>query len=191
MRSARAVVDVICFRYWWQTDKGLFAPKGGQNLSPRQFERQWKGGTPNRRKSGGDGGGIPAKFSGKAIIASGEDADLRGSWAFVCAGGSMPNLPRTTDAKSAGGDSPNATVAGSVGGTNRWVLREPGKQYLVYTPAEKRPAELDLSAETGSFQAPHGGPADRDGDNAGRNGVGREKRCSAEGHRLADEEMNL
>src|SRR5260221_6303725 len=40
----RALVDVIDFKYWWNTDKGLFAPVGGQNLSPRQFERQWKGG---------------------------------------------------------------------------------------------------------------------------------------------------
>ncbi|HEY5346100.1 MAG TPA: DUF6298 domain-containing protein, partial [Verrucomicrobiae bacterium] len=42
-----AVVDMICFRYWWQTDKGLFAPNGGQNLSPRQLERPWKGGSPS------------------------------------------------------------------------------------------------------------------------------------------------
>ena len=42
-----ALVDVIDFKYWWNTDKGLFAPNGGQNLAPRQFERQWKGGRPN------------------------------------------------------------------------------------------------------------------------------------------------
>src|SRR6185437_9591720 len=42
-----AVVDVIAFRYWWQTDKGLYAPEGGLNLSPRQFERQYHGGAPS------------------------------------------------------------------------------------------------------------------------------------------------
>jgi len=36
-----AVVDIIAFRYWWQTDKDLFAPNGGENLSPRQFQRQF------------------------------------------------------------------------------------------------------------------------------------------------------
>ena len=37
-----AVVDVIDFKYWWQSDKGLYDPKGGQNLSPRQHDRYWK-----------------------------------------------------------------------------------------------------------------------------------------------------
>jgi hypothetical protein len=36
-------------------------------------------------------------------------------------------------------------------GTNRWVLCEPGNQYLVYS-SDKTSAEFDLSAESGSFQ---------------------------------------
>ncbi|HEX7569764.1 MAG TPA: DUF6298 domain-containing protein, partial [Verrucomicrobiae bacterium] len=31
------LVDVVQFKYWWLADKGTFAPKGGQNLAPRQF----------------------------------------------------------------------------------------------------------------------------------------------------------
>ena len=45
-RSGAQWWNVICFRYWWQTGRGLFAPHGGQNLSPRQIERTSKGGTP-------------------------------------------------------------------------------------------------------------------------------------------------
>ncbi len=144
-----AVVDVICFRYWWQTDKGLFAPKGGQNLSPRQFERQWHGGTPTDTDLAAMAAKYRPKYPAKAVIASGEDADMtRGSWAFVCAGGSMPNLPRTTDARLLAAI-PNMQPWPEASGRDRWVLREPGRQYLVYSSDK---SELDLSAESGSFQ---------------------------------------
>ncbi|HLZ53794.1 MAG TPA: DUF6298 domain-containing protein [Verrucomicrobiae bacterium] len=147
--SRAAVVDVICFRYWWQTDKGLFAPKGGQNLSPRQFERQWHDGTPTDTDLAAMAAEYRPKYPAKAIIASGEDADMtHGSWAFVCAGGSMPNLPRTTDARLLAAI-PNMQPWPEASGRNRWVLREPGRQYLVYSSNK---SELDLSAESGSFQ---------------------------------------
>ena len=145
-----AVVDVICFRYWWQTDKGLFAPKGGQNLSPRQFERQWKGGSPKDENLAAMAAEYRLKFSGKAIIASCEDVDMsRGAWAFVCAGGSMPNLPRSTDAKLLAAI-PQMQPWLADNGRQVWALREPGKQILVYA---RTGTELDLSAESGAFRA--------------------------------------
>jgi hypothetical protein len=145
------VVGVICFRYWWQTDKGLFAPKGGQNLSPRQFERQWKGGSPNDENLAAMTAEYRQNFSDKAIIASGEDVDMsRGAWAFVCAGGSMPNLPSTTDAKLLAAI-PHMEPWAEASGEGRRALREPGKQILVYSGGEA-PAGLDLSAESGAFR---------------------------------------
>jgi hypothetical protein len=91
------LVDVICFRYWWQTDKRLFAPPGGQNQSPRQFERQFKGGLPSDENLAAMTVPCRQKFPAKAVIAAGEDANLRrGAWAFVCSGGSLPHLPPTT-----------------------------------------------------------------------------------------------
>jgi hypothetical protein len=90
------------------------------------------------------------KFSDKVIIASGEDANLRGSWAFLCAGGSMPVLPRTTDT--------NLLVA--VPRMNPWLhdpsgqlwaLREPDKQILLYSAGDQ-PTEVDLSGESGAFR---------------------------------------
>ena len=143
-----AVVNVICFRYWWRTDKGLFAPEGGQNLSPRQFERLWHGGTPTDSDLAGMAADYRPHYPDKAVIASGEDAALRGSWAFVCAGGSMPNLPRATDARLLGAI-PKMQPWPEASGKNRWVLRESGRQYLVYSSDH---TELDLSAESGSFQ---------------------------------------
>jgi len=144
-----AVIDVVCFRYWWQTDKGLFAPNGGQNLSPRQFERQWKGGSPTDDNLAQMAAEYRQKFPAKAVIASGEDADLsHGSWAFVCAGGSLPNVPRTTDPRLLTAI-PKMQPWPEAPGKGRWILREPGKQYLVYASDK---TELDLSAETGTFQ---------------------------------------
>jgi hypothetical protein len=143
------VVDVVCLRYWWQTDKGLFAPNGGQNLSPRQFERQWKGGTPTDENLAAMAAEYRQKFCDKAFIASGEDEDMsRGAWAFVCAGGSMPNLPRTTDANLLAAI-PKMQPWPEVSKAGCWALREAGKQFLVYGGGG---AELDLSAESGSFR---------------------------------------
>lgn len=144
----RAVVDVICFRYWWQTEKGLFAPKGGQNQSPRQFERQWKGGSPSDENLAAMTAEYHQKFAGKVVMASGEDANMKGGWAFLCAGGSMPDLPRTTDNKLLAAIPKMQPWIGD-GDIRLWVLREPGKQILVYG---ERNAELDLSGETGSFR---------------------------------------
>jgi len=143
------IVDVICFRYWWQTDRGLFAPKGGQNLSPRQLERQSKGGTPTDEDLAAMALQYRPRFPDKAVIASGEDEKLRGSWAFLCAGGSMPALPRTTDAQLLSAI-PKMLPWPDVSKDGRWVLREPGKQLLVYSGDSSSP--LDLSAESGSFK---------------------------------------
>jgi hypothetical protein len=146
----RAIVDVICFRYWWQTGKGLFAPPGGENLSPRQFERKWHGGTPTDEDLAQMVTEYRDTFPGKAIIASGEDEALRGSWAFLCAGGSMPDLPRMTGVKLlAAIPQMRSWLADRT--RKMWALREPGKQWLVYS-GEGTPAELDLSAESGAWR---------------------------------------
>jgi hypothetical protein len=137
-----AIVDVIDFRYWWRTDKGEFAPPGGKNLAPRQFERQWRGGRPNDANLAGMATEYRGKFSSKAIIC---DFDAAG-WAWVCAGGSLPRLPRTTDAKLLAAI-PQMLPWTEVSRNGRWILREAGKQFLVCGGAE-----LDLSGESGVFR---------------------------------------
>ncbi|HEX9045949.1 MAG TPA: DUF6298 domain-containing protein, partial [Verrucomicrobiae bacterium] len=144
-----AVVDVICFRYWWQTSKGLFAPAGGQNLAPRQFERQWKGGSPRDENLAGMAAEYRRKFPAKAIIASGEDVDMStAGWAYVCAGGSLPHLPRTMDATLRAAI-PRMQPWFADDSHKVWAIAEPGWQYLAYTAAG---TELDLSADTGTFR---------------------------------------
>jgi hypothetical protein len=141
------VVNVICFRYWWQTGRGQFAPKGGQNLSPRQIERQSKGGTPTDEDLANMASQYRPRFPDKAVIASGEDERLRGSWAFVCAGGSMPVLPRNTDARVLAAI-PQMQPWADVSKGGLWALRETGQQLLVYSRGNQ---PLDLSGESGAF----------------------------------------
>jgi len=140
-----AMVDVIDFRYWWETDKGLFAPPGGKNLAPRQFERQWSGGRPNDQNLAGMAAEYRAKSADKPVIC---DFDTAG-WAWVCAGGSIPRLPKSTDPKLLGAIlrmQPWAAAASN----SRWVLRETGRQFLVYVGTQG-PVELDLTQEKVAF----------------------------------------
>ena len=139
-----ALVDVIDFKYWWNTDKGLFAPAGGQNLAPRQFERQWKGGRPSDASLAQMAADYRQQFPDKAVI----NDFVVGGWAYVCAGGSLPNLPRTTEAKLLAAI-PHMTPWAVASGKGRWVLLQAGKQFLICGGAG---AELDLSGESGAFR---------------------------------------
>jgi hypothetical protein len=142
-----AVVDVIVFRYWWQTDKGLYAPEGGKNLSPRQWLRLLPNSTPTDLNLATMAAEYRAKFPSKPVLAATEQGlNLsRTGWAFVCAGGSMPNLPRTTDAKLLAAI-PQMQPWKVDSKNHQWALREAGKQILAYGGGE-----LDLSDEIGAF----------------------------------------
>ncbi len=64
-----AIVDVIDLTYWFRTGSGdTFAPKGGQQLAPRQELRKWKGGRPNAASIAAMAAEYRAKFPGKAVI---------------------------------------------------------------------------------------------------------------------------
>lgn len=147
-QSRTAIVDTIVFRYWWRTNKGLFVPEGGQNKSPRQFERQWRGGAPTDENLAAMAAEYRGKYPNKVILASGEDVAFRGAWAFLCAGGSMPDLPKTTD-QSLLAAIPKMQPWITDRKSRTWALREPGKQMLIYVGES---TELDSSAETGAFR---------------------------------------
>ncbi|HTB82264.1 MAG TPA: DUF6298 domain-containing protein [Candidatus Sulfotelmatobacter sp.] len=145
-----AVVDIIAFRYWWQTDDGMFAPDGGNSLSPRQFQRQWKGGPPSDENLAAMTAEYRAKFPGKVVLAASEQGFNFGhaAWAYLCAGGSMPILPRTTDTKLLAAI---PQMKSWVADTDKelWALRDAGRQILIYG---KKGVELDLSDEPGAFR---------------------------------------
>ncbi|HLP75327.1 MAG TPA: DUF6298 domain-containing protein, partial [Candidatus Paceibacterota bacterium] len=145
-----AGVDIIAFRYWWLTDKGLFAPSGGKSLAPRQFLRQWRGGMPDDLNLAAMAAEYRGRFPAKPVIAASEQGnDLsRCGWAYLCAGGSMPNLPRATDTNLLAAI-PRMSPWLADAGKMTWALRENGKQMLVYHGAT---GEIDLSAESGTFR---------------------------------------
>jgi hypothetical protein len=137
-----AGVSVIDLKYWWYTaDGGVYDPKGGQNLAPRQFLREWKGpknwsdvSTARMVRE------LRTRFPDKAVTCSFGEPN---GWAVLAAGGSVPDLPRTTD--------PNLLTA-APGMTpldglpeRQWGVAEAGRHYLVYS-ADGSPVRLDLPA---------------------------------------------
>jgi hypothetical protein len=138
-------VDVIDFRYWWRTDKGEFAPPGGKNLAPRQFERQWRGGRPTDANLASMAAEYRAKFPAKPLLCDFDAA----SWAWLCAGGSLPRLPKTTDAKLLAAI-PQMSPVTELSGAGFSVLSEPGRQVLIYRA--KSNVELKLNPSAGSYR---------------------------------------
>jgi hypothetical protein len=88
-------VDIIDIRYWaYAADGDLYAPEGGQHLSPRQHLRQTK------QKSGGFAAIVKAvreyrdRFPEKAVTyyADMHCPSSRDGWAVLIGGGSLPNV---------------------------------------------------------------------------------------------------
>lgn len=121
-------VDVIDFRYWWRTAQGEFAPPGGRHLAPRQWERRWRGGRPGDEDLAGMAAEYRRRFPDKAVVC---DFDTAG-WAWLCAGGSLPRLPATTEHELLQAI-PRMLPRQGPEGARTHVLSEPGQQWLVWT----------------------------------------------------------
>ncbi|MCS7089509.1 MAG: DUF6298 domain-containing protein [Verrucomicrobiota bacterium] len=126
-------IDGIDFRYWWRTSMGEFAPSGGSQLAPRQFERNWRGGRPTEEDLAEMAAEYRQRFPEKAVIC---DFDVAG-WAWLCAGGSLPRLPATTTCELLRAVLRMRPSARSYGIGAR-VLEEPGRQYLVWVKDRAR-----------------------------------------------------
>lgn len=83
------LVDAIDFKYWWRSPKGLYAPEGDKDLAPRQQERLWKGGRPTDLTLATMASEYRHRYPEKTILSDFDNA----GWAYLCAGGSLPNLP--------------------------------------------------------------------------------------------------
>jgi hypothetical protein len=123
-------VSVIDMKYWWYTaNGGRYDPKGGESLAPRQQLRAWKG-----SKSRSDASlarqvrEYRARYSDKAVLCSLSPAD---GWAVVAAGGSVPNLPPTTDARLLAALPAMKPFAAKGLSEQQWALAESGRNYLV------------------------------------------------------------
>jgi hypothetical protein len=145
-------VDVIDVRYWAYTaDGGLYAPKGGQNLAPRQHLRQ------TRQRPGGAAAIVRAvreyrdRYPDKAVIYSAEEncPSIRDGWATLIAGGSLADVKLPVElAKIVPSMRP---ADGIVTGDNQWCLANDG-DYLIYTDAIDANMEVDLPGEPARYR---------------------------------------
>jgi hypothetical protein len=130
------LISVIDLKYWFRTDRGdEFAPKGGENLAPRQHLRKWKGGRPSAASIASMVREYRTKFPEKAVIADLAEAD---GWQFVFAGGSFAKLPQSTDsaflAALAGCQPATAETAGIDAPSDATVLLGDRGTRIVYLP---------------------------------------------------------
>lgn len=94
-----SIVDVIDINYWfYRSDGSAYAPKGGQNLAPRQHARLIKPGKTSFEQVYRAVREYRQKFPEKAVIYTSDSYDTYG-WAVLMAGGSIPCLPAITNSQ--------------------------------------------------------------------------------------------
>jgi hypothetical protein len=146
--ARRAVISVIDIRYWWYQANGkLYAPQGGQHLSPRQHARLFN---PKRTSFAQVVRAVREyrnKYPDKAVLYS---ADTTFGWAVLMGGGSIPDIRNLTDQTLLAAiphmrplDLPGDT-------TDQYALADPAGSCLVYA-ASGETILLDLTQAQGAF----------------------------------------
>jgi hypothetical protein len=143
------LVSVIDMKYWWYTSNGgVYDPKGGASLSPRQQLREWKG-----NKSRSDASiarqvrEYRAKYPDRAILCSLAPAN---PWTVVAAGGSIPPLPLLIDTRLLEVIPRLKPLAQAELSKDQWALADPGRDYLVHAGSADT-VRLDLSSTDETF----------------------------------------
>ena len=133
--SYAAVVDLIDIRYWHYQEDGIaYAPRGGQNLAPRQHARLLK---PKRSSFEQVYRAVKEyrdKFPAKAIVYSGDSYPELGMAAFM-AGGSLAVLPAEIDKDLLKAAVRMKPVASS--NKNEYILSD-GKNSIIYNTELKK-----------------------------------------------------
>jgi hypothetical protein len=139
------VIDIIDFTYWHVSAEGeLYAPKGGLNLAPRQHQRRSEIGRPSAESIASMVHSYRTAYPDKAVISSLSAAD---GWRFVAAGGSLPDLPKTTDPELLAGLVSMRPVENLPPGQH--VLKaEDGSHFVVANAG--RPVSVDLGNWSGT-----------------------------------------
>lgn len=142
------VVDLIDIRYWHYQENGqAYAPKGGENLAPRQHARLLNPKKTSFEQVYRAVSEYKAKFPQKAVIYSGDNYTNFG-WAILMAGGSLSNVSVLNLPSTLATMKPLAV--GTIK-TKQYGLANAGKDYLFYN-ASSDAITLDLSKETGLFK---------------------------------------
>ncbi|MGB3064258.1 DUF6298 domain-containing protein [Sphingobacterium thalpophilum] len=144
-----AEIQIIDIRYWhYQADGTLYAPKGGQNLAPRQHARLLKPKKTSMEAVYKAVSEYRIKYPEKAVLYHGDNYPEM-AWASFMAGGSMANVPRIQMPEfyaAAAGMQP--TVIGG-----HWVLRS--DQGLIIYNRSSEALNLDLKDYKGHFIVRH------------------------------------
>ncbi|RZK97830.1 MAG: pectate lyase, partial [Pedobacter sp.] len=158
---ARAtVVDLIDIRYWhYQSDGSVYAPKGGQNLAPRQHARLLKPKATSFEQVYRAVKEYKEKFPSKAVMYSGDNSDTYG-WAVFMAGGSLAAIPHADQQFL--NDASAMKPLGSTG--KQYVLGNEGKGYIVYNDGGK----VEMNLKSGTYKVrwinPRDGKVIKEGD---------------------------
>ncbi len=130
-----SMIDVIDIRYWhYQADGTLYAPKGGQNLAPRQHVRLLKPKKTSFEQVYRAVKEYKEKFPSKAVIYSGDNYHEFGL-AVLMAGGSLVVLPDGID-KNLLKDISNMKPVASKN-KNEYILGD-GKHSIIYSTDTKK-----------------------------------------------------
>lgn len=134
-----SAVSVIDIRAWWyQSDGTLYAPAGGKHLAPRQHARLLRPKRTSFEQTVRAVREYRARYPDKAVIYS---ADPTMGWAVLMGGGSLPNLPKTTDVKLTGAAARMRVLDLPADGV--YALTDGEKEYLIYA-TKKNTLQLDL-----------------------------------------------
>ncbi len=155
-KDRAGVVDLIDIRYWYyQTDGTAYAPKGGQNLAPRQHARLLKPKKTSFEQVYRAVSTYRLQFPEKAVMYSANSYDSYG-WAILMAGGSLSNV--------FGVDQSLLSVVGKMTPMNltgrpegQYALADAGNAYLLYN-SSSTPLKLDLSGASGRYTVKHINP---------------------------------
>lgn len=141
-------VDAIDIRYWAYTaDDGLYAPRGGQNLAPRQHLRQ------TRLKPGGAAAIVKAvreyreRFPDKVVVYNAKEncPSTHDGWATLIAGGSLADVKLPEELAAI---VPSMRPVDGVAGDDAWCLASDAGEYVVYSSKPNASIELKLPAGT-------------------------------------------
>jgi hypothetical protein len=139
-----SVVDIIDIRYWWYQNNGeVYAPKGGQNLAPRQHARIIKSEPASFNQVYRAVLEYKTSYPEKSVIYS---AQRNYGWAEFMAGGSLAPIP-VKDAKFLSA----ATGMMPVKKENCLMLSNSEGESILYL--ENSDVELDLSGHKGRYIA--------------------------------------
>jgi hypothetical protein len=143
------LVSVIEMKHWWNTaDGGVYAPKGGQNLSPRQHLRVWKG--PAKRSDAATARQVRdyrKRFPEKAILC---DYDGLDGWAALAAGASVPPIREKVDERLLAALPRMQPYEAGTLSAEQWGLADPGRDYFVCSLAEPN-VRLELPSDDAEF----------------------------------------